>query len=140
MSNSDGSNAIQLTSFGGPGVTTPRSTDGKFLYYTKALFATSLWKIPTEGGQPTKVLEGLRSYISLAIVDRGAYFLALQKFSTIQFLSFTTNQVRPVATLEKPIEVPGAEGGLAVSPDGRWILCTQFDQAGSELMLVDKFH
>jgi hypothetical protein len=29
---------------------------------------------------------------------------------------------------------------VAISPDGRWILSTQFDQVGSELMLVEKFN
>ena len=29
--------------------------------------------------------------------------------------------------------------GVAVSPDGRWILYTPFDQAGSELMLLENF-
>jgi hypothetical protein len=32
-----------------------------------------------------------------------------------------------------------AGSGVAVSPDGRWILYTPFDQAGSELMLVENF-
>jgi hypothetical protein len=39
-----------------------------------------------------------------------------------------------VASFEKPLG-----GGLAVSPDGKWILYTQLDQAGSELMLVENF-
>jgi hypothetical protein len=94
---------------------------------------------PIEGGQATKILEGLSSYISLAIVNGGVYFVPLQRPSSIRFLSFTTNQIRPVSSLEKPIEVSEEGGGLAVSPDGRWILCTQFDQAGSELMLVENF-
>jgi Tol biopolymer transport system component len=129
----NGGEAIQVTRDGG--FAPLESADSKFLYYTKALGATSLWKIPIEGGQATKVLEGLRSYISLAIVNGGVYFVPLQKPTAIQFLSFTTNQIRTVASLEKPIE----NGGLAVSPDGRWILCTQFDQAGSELMLLENF-
>jgi len=29
--------------------------------------------------------------------------------------------------------------GVSVSHDGRWILYTEFDQAGSELMLVQNF-
>jgi Tol biopolymer transport system component len=51
----NGGDAIQVTRNGGFG---PRqSPDGKFLYYAKALFATSLWRIPVEGGPETKVLE-----------------------------------------------------------------------------------
>jgi hypothetical protein len=79
------------------------------------------------------------SYISLAVVDSGVYFVPVQQRTSIQFLSFATNQVRPVASAEKPVDGPGPNGGLTVSPDGRWILCSQFDQAGSELMLVENF-
>ena len=32
-----------------------------------------------------------------------------------------------------------ASGGLAISPDSHWILYTQFDQTGGELMLVENF-
>ena len=51
------------------------SPDGKFLYYTKALFSTSLWKIPIEGGEASKVLEGLSYYPNVAIVGSGIYFI-----------------------------------------------------------------
>jgi hypothetical protein len=43
-----------------------------------------------------------------------------------------------VAKLERPLDL-GDSGALAVSPDGRWILYEQFEQAGSELMLVENF-
>jgi Tol biopolymer transport system component len=132
---SNGGEAVQVTRDGGWAPL--ESPDGKFLYYTKALQGTSLWRIPVEGGQASKVLEGLSNYINLAIVDRGAYFVPVRNGAgdSIQFLNFATNQVRTVASFEKPLS-----GGLAVSPDRRWILYPQIEQAGSELMLVENFH
>jgi hypothetical protein len=59
---------------------------------------------------------------------------------SIQFLNFGTGQVKHVASFEKPFNLGAGFGGLAVSPDGRWILYTQVDQVGSELMLVENFH
>jgi hypothetical protein len=84
----------------------------------------------------TWVCGGCRHTSSVA----GVYFVLLQKPTSIQFLTFATNQIRSIANFQKPIEGPGLSGGLSVSPDGRWILCTQVDQAGSELMLVENFH
>jgi hypothetical protein len=52
--------------------------------------------------------------------------------------SFAANKMTPLANFDKSLAL-GAGGGVAVSPDGRWILYTQFDQAGSELMLVENF-
>jgi Tol biopolymer transport system component/tRNA A-37 threonylcarbamoyl transferase component Bud32 len=133
---SNGGEAIQLTR--DRGWAPLESPDGKFLYYTKAEIATSLWRMPREGGRGTKILESLTSYLDLAIVDGGVYFVPVQEptaGSSIRFLSFATNRIRPVANLEKPLG-----DGLAVSPDGKWILYTQLEQAGSELMLVENFH
>jgi serine/threonine protein kinase len=53
---------------------------------------------------------------------------------SIEFLSFATAKVKTVA----PISGPPGEG-LSVSPDGRFILYTQKDEAGSDLMLVENF-
>ena len=112
------------------------------LYYTKALAATSVWKMPVDGGQATKILDGLSAYTNLAIVGKGLYFVPEKKSATssIQFLNFTTGQIDPVAELEIPFDLGlGVGGGIAVSPDGRWILFTQIEQASSELMLVENF-
>jgi hypothetical protein len=45
---------------------------------------------------------------------------------------------REAGKATKLLDIAGL-GGVSVSPDGRWILYTQFDQAGSELMLMENF-
>jgi Tol biopolymer transport system component len=112
--------------------------DGKFLYYTKGLFHTSLWRVPVEGGQTSKVLDDLSQYENLAIEDTGVYFVPSRGTtgsSSIQFLSFGTGKTLPVATFDSPIP-----GGIAVSPDGHSILYSNLERSGSELMLVENFH
>jgi Tol biopolymer transport system component len=127
----NGGEAIQVTRDGG--FAPLESPDGKSLYYTKTLEATSVWKIPSEGGQATKILDGLSWYPNLAIAEAGVYFVPLQRRTSIQFLSFATNQIRSVVNFEKRL------GSLALSSDGRWILFDQIDQEGTELMLVENF-
>jgi Tol biopolymer transport system component len=136
----NGGEAIQITRDGGFGPN--ESRDGRTLYYAKALDATTLWKVAVEGGQSTKVLDSLSSHLNLAIVADGIYFVPIQgtaAHSSLQFLDFATGRIRTVASFEKPLD-QGETGGVAISPDGRWILSTQFDQVGSELMLVEKFN
>jgi Tol biopolymer transport system component len=133
----DGGEAIQLTWDGG--YAPLESPDGKFLYYTKSLGNTTLWRVPLDGGQAAKVLDGLSLYINLAIVDKGIYFVP-QNWLSIQFLDLQTNQIKRVASFERFLE-----GGLALSPDGQWILYaggtgTLADQqGGAELRLVENF-
>ena len=133
----DGGGAIQLTWDGG--ATPLESPDGKFLYYTKN--TPGVWRVPVDGGQRTKVLEGLSSYLNLAIVDKGIYFVP-DSGSSIQFLDLRTNQIRRIASFERPVGSGdlGDDSGLAISPDGRWILYSRIDQGGAELRLVENFH
>ncbi len=94
-----------------------------------------------DGGQASKILEGLSNYLSFTVVQNGLFFVPARDTGagfSLQFLNFATNKIRPVDTFEKPL-YRGGLGGVSVSPDGRWILCTQFDHAGSELMLVENF-
>jgi hypothetical protein len=73
----------------------------------------------------------------MAVVHDGIYFIPTQstaKGSSIQLFSFATGTIKPIANLER-----SSGPGLTVSPDGRWMLYTQIDQAGSDLMLVENF-
>jgi hypothetical protein len=92
--------------------------------------------VPTDGGEETQVLESVDQR-AFAIVHEGIYFIPSQnasKESSIQFFSFADGRIKPIATIEK-----SAGGSLAVSPDSRWILFTQADQSGSDLILVENF-
>jgi hypothetical protein len=67
---------------------------------------------------------GLSTYSNLAIVDKGIYFVPEQKahsLSSIQFLDFQTKEIRRIASFERPLGL-NDWAGLAISPDGRWIL------------------
>ena len=130
-----GGEAVQITK---DGAYAPlESPDGKFLYYTKGLFSTSLWKIAVEDGEASKLLEGLSNYQNIAIVGSGLYFVPDRNTagdSSIQFLSFSTNKISNLATFEKSLVL-----GITLSPDGKWILYGLRQQSGSELMLVESF-
>ena len=55
---------------------------------------------------------------------------------SIRMLDLTTRQATELVPLG-PGTTPSV--GLDVSPDGRWILYTRQDRAGSDLMLVENF-
>jgi len=134
----DGGEAIQVTRDGG--YTPLESPDNKFLYYLKQ--DNSLWRVPLGGGEAVRVLEGLSNYLNLAIVDKGIYFVPQQDARSVQFLDLQTNQIRRIASFERPVGSGdlGDDSGLAISPDGRWILYSRVDQGGAELRIVENFH
>ena len=74
-------------------------------------------------------------------MKQGIYFLTAENLArpAIEFFSFTTGRVTEVATLAKPFRPWTNPEGLSVSPDGRWILCTQPDREDTDIMLVENF-
>ena len=55
----------------------------------------------------------------------------------IEFFSFATGRITPFAPLEK--EPESEAPAFAMSSDSRWILYSQVDQSGSDIMLVENF-
>jgi hypothetical protein len=115
------------------------SPDRQFVYYAKHFDANpALWRVPVDGGEEAPVHDLLKpaNWGQWAVVDEGVYFVSATEPSSpvIEFFDFATSQVRSIATLEKP-----TIAGLAVSPDGRWILYTQIDRRENDIMLVENF-
>jgi Tol biopolymer transport system component len=114
------------------------SPDGRFIYYSKGWpFQTSLWRMPVEGGEEVKVLDSVHTDGRWALGREGVYFFTVQDkqgHSDIRLYEFSTGKTRVILTVER-----GVSELIAVSPDGRTILYTQQDEAGSELMMVENF-
>jgi len=111
------------------------------LYYSKGFDVDGVWRVAVNGEDEEQVLDlpkaGLWGY--WAVVENGIYFVNTESTPrlSVQFLNFSTRTVVPVAMLDRrPVPY---EPGIAVSPDGRWLLYTQEDERTSDIMLVENF-
>jgi len=132
----EGGQAAQVTRQGGYAAF--ESSDGKFLYYGKGRQIPGIWRVPVGGGEETSVLNHHQAgrWRVWTVTEQGIYFATAENPSRplIEFFSFATGKVTQIATLEKPFFL-----GLSVSPDRRWLIYSQLDQSGSDIMLMENF-
>jgi Tol biopolymer transport system component len=131
----EGGEPVQVTKNGG--MEASESFDRKFIYYTKIDFH-DLWRIPVSGGEETLFLQNNeRRYWVLA--TRGIYFIRNEGgVPWIKFIDFANQQVTSITRLDK--KLPNNDSrGLALSPDGRSLLCTLVEQDTSDIMLIENF-
>jgi Tol biopolymer transport system component len=130
----DGGDPTQVTRHGGDGANF-ESFDGKFLYYAKGdERATTLWRVPVNGGDEVQVLDSLFR-LHFTVAAAGVYFIGPTDYGrSIRFFSFQTGKVTTIAEIDQPVQP-----GLSVSPDGRFLLYSHYQLAGSDLMLVEDF-
>jgi Tol biopolymer transport system component len=131
-----GGEAVQITRNGGD--FPQESPDGKFIYYEKGWPSQcSVWRMPVNGGEETRVLDSVHPGGKWAVGKDGIYFFtaAGERGQTdIKLYEFVTGKTTKILTI-KPSPAPH----IAVSPDGRTILYSQWDETGSDLMLVENF-
>ena len=124
---SQGGTPMQVTHNGG--IAPQESPDGKTLYYAKPVDKGSLWKMPGEGGQEKQLADSIyRS--NYAITSKGIY---LMSGPAIELLNPETGERKTIFKTKNP------DLGLSASPDGRYLLWSQVDAIGSDLMLVENF-
>ena len=132
----EGGPAVQVTRHGGSAAL--ESADGRTLFFTKTTGGAenSVWRMPVGGSEEAMVVPSIHRY-NFAVADTGLYYntpTTPDQPSTIEFLDFRTGKVTKLYTLPRPVDL-----GLSVSPDKRYILFTQMDFIGSDLMLVENF-
>ena len=110
------------------------SPDRKWLYFSGA--SSILRRMLVEGGEETDVVRDMMR--SFAVTDKGVYYVAPapdQRGALVRFIGHAGGESK---TLGRIPRTPSA--GLSLSPDGRFLLYSQYDQSAAELMLVENFH
>ena len=136
----EGGHAVQVTKRGG--FRGFESADGKFVYYVKGFGISGVWKAPVDGGAETAVLDFPKAQLVglLGARERRDLFRRRRGHPATR---------SPVLRLwDEPglaCRGPGQEAdrvwpGIAISPDGGWLLYTQVDSHSSDIMLVENFH
>ena len=128
----DGGDAVQVT----PNQSSRayESPDGSNLYYLTFSVVSPVWRLPTSGGEPVKVLDGI-VWFNFCLVEKGAYYIdRLGGETRLQYLNFVTGKSTTVAR-----NLGEVSAGLTASPDGRTVLFTRVDSSADDLMLVENF-
>jgi Tol biopolymer transport system component len=131
----DGSNPVQITRHGG--YIAFEALDGKSIYYSKSNFQeTELWSTGIEGGEEKRVVDSLFRH-NFSPVRSGVYLSTAKGLNggpEILHYRFADRRLTTVYRLPRPVGL-----GLTVAPDESWLLFSQLDGSGSDLMLLENF-
>jgi len=121
------------------------SPDGQWLYFVRREGDT-LWRVPIAGGAETRLVDGLYRY-NYAVTNTDVYYVVrppgqsrgmtemlVSAGSRVRHLDLATKRVTDLLTMDA-----SADLGMAVSPDGKYLLFTKIDFIGADLMLVENF-
>jgi Tol biopolymer transport system component/DNA-binding winged helix-turn-helix (wHTH) protein len=132
----EGGRAQVLTS--GRGYRPQESFDGQWVYFVHGGSNMTLQMAslnPTGTESRVEGMPPLSLGANWTLVRDGVYFFPAEDFMTLSYFDFATKRARPVFKVGGGVFL-----GTSVSPDGRYILYAQFDDARSDVMLVNDFH
>jgi Tol biopolymer transport system component len=135
-----GGPAVQLTHSGAVGG--QESMDGNFVFYAKDYNRpTTLWRVPSAGGEEMKVLDELCQAKTYDVTDQGIYYLHRpsnrDRRRGLMFYSFAMKQVAFVTGIDRQFFI-----GLSISPDRHWFAFSGPSDSrtpGSDVMLLEHF-
>jgi Tol biopolymer transport system component len=132
-----GGTAVQVTKKGGTEAF--ESLDGNFVYYAKQ-GASGIRRVPLGGGEEIQVLDHGSESV-WALTEQGIYFGEMNDSAVpvLKFYRFATRQLETFKEFSKDTRLDLDSTAFSVSPDGRWIIYTQYDQASSDLMLMENY-
>ena len=97
-----------------------------------------IWSVPAHGGPSARVTGPTQHFpVGFAVTSEGIYYEAPPHSGErryIRFFSFSTGTDRPVVLANHR-----SHTGMSISPDSRYLLFDQYDESGSDLMLIENF-
>jgi Tol biopolymer transport system component len=138
-----GGPAQQFTQQGG---FAPRlSPDGKFFYYLRSRATGGLRRIPIGGGVEEELIPSVRDR-NWAVTDAGVYVFEMGSGATGLYginqpaaLRFYDLRSRRLSNTGFTTPRRLGNNGITVSPDGKRLVFPQFDELGSNIMVVEHF-
>jgi hypothetical protein len=75
-----------------------------------------------------------------AVAENGIYFIPRKETHRplLKFFSFAAGRTTQIARLEKD-DINGVRSGMAISPDGRWLLFALTEHESGDIMMVENF-
>ncbi len=130
----EGGEAVQVTRT--DGFLPLESMDSRTLFYLKGNDEpSSIWMVSVGGGEETKILDDVLC-TNFDVKGHGIYYTSGTDSEKARFLYYD------LASRKKRLLAPiqgNVVWGFTVSADEGWILLTQGDWTGSNLMLVENF-
>jgi Tol biopolymer transport system component/DNA-binding winged helix-turn-helix (wHTH) protein len=114
------------------------SVDGNVLYFPARQGDGNMMMLapdrPGTTARQVPQMPGIAELSQWAVVAEGIYFTRFDNPRTISFYDFATRHAREVFKVDKDLDA-----GMSISPDGRYMLYSQVDEANAGIMLVDHF-
>jgi Tol biopolymer transport system component/DNA-binding winged helix-turn-helix (wHTH) protein len=120
------------------GANSIESFDGHSLYFARRTTHTPLAVLPLDSASPASDVQGMPIMHNAGmwtVVPGGIYFVPQAEPRSLHYYDFITRSTRRIFAIEKNFD-----GGLSISPDGRYVLFSQIDEENSNIMLVDHFN
>jgi serine/threonine protein kinase len=137
---------VQVTHNGG--FLSRESSDGKWLYFVRH-GGDSIWRMPGShsagGGSGEEMVVGPPYRVQAegwALSSRELVFIdrpTKTRSAAIRGYNLATRQVRSILELKEVFPDRG-DIGVSISPDSRWILYSQLDRSGSNVMVAENSH
>lgn len=134
---SEGGRATQITRNGG--FEAFESPDGRYLYYLKGRAVEGIWRVPVDGGEEVEFLRGngAGKWRCWRVSERGIYYARPDEGPglRLEFFDFASGQTQSSGRIARAAErtIPS----LAVAPDGKSLLYAQYDQSGSNILMLE---